>query len=46
MGCAQIQIVILVLRLNNLGMRPKEWSSLGMVSVTDCVQCIRMSSIE
>ena len=27
----QIQIVILVPRLNNLGTRPQEWSSLGAV---------------
>jgi len=27
-----------------MGMRPQEWSSLGMVSLTDCAQCMQMSS--
>ena len=37
-----VQIVILVPRLRT---RPQELSSLGTVSLTDCAQCIRMSSI-
>ena len=45
MGRVQMQIVTLVPRLNNLGMRPQELSSLGTVSLTDCVQCMQMSSI-
>ena len=45
MGHAQMQIT-LVPRLNNLGMRPQEWSTMGTVSLTDCAQCMRMSSID
>ena len=33
-------------RLNNLGTRPQERSSLGTASLTDCAQCMRMSSID
>ena len=40
-----MQIVILVPRLNNLGTR-QEMSSLGMVSLKDCAQCMQMSSID
>ena len=43
---AQMQIVILVPKLNSLGMRQQERSSLGTVSVTDRVQCMQMSSID
>jgi len=32
-------------RLNNLGTRPQEWSSQGTVNLTDCAQCMRMSSM-
>ena len=45
MGHAPMQIVILVPRLNNLGTRPQERSSLGTVSLTDRARCMRMSSI-
>jgi len=41
-----MQTVILVPRLNNLGMRPQERSSLGAVSLTDRAQCMQMSSID
>jgi len=40
-GCTQMQIVILVPRLNNLGTRPQERSS-----PTDRAQCMQMSSID
>ena len=40
------EIVILVPRLNNLGTRPQERSSLGTVSLTDHTQIMRMSSID
>ena len=38
-------------RLDNLGTRPQERSTLGMVSLgtvsrTDCAQCMRISSID
>ena len=33
-------------RLNNLGTRPQERSSLGMASLTDRVQCMRVSTID
>ena len=46
MGRTQMQIVILIPRLNNLGMRPQERSSQGAVSLTDHDQCVRMSSID
>ena len=39
-------VVILEPRLNNLGTRPQERSSLGMVSLTDCAQSMQMSSID
>jgi len=38
-------VALQVPRLNNLGTKPQEQSSLGTVSLTDCVQCMRMSSI-
>ena len=45
MGHTQMQIIILIPRLNNLVTRPQEQSSLGMMSLTDNAQCMRMSSI-
>ena len=45
MGCALVQIVILVLRLNNLRTRPWQRSSLGKVSLTGCALCMRKSTI-
>ena len=42
----QMQIVKLVPRLNNLGTRPQERTSLGVVGLTDRAQCMRMSSID
>ena len=44
-GTCRCKIAILVPRLNNLGMRPQERSSLGTVSLTGA-QCMRLSSID
>ena len=41
-----LSVAIKVPRLNNLETRPQERSSLGMVSLTDGVQCMRMSTID
>ena len=38
-----MQIGILLPRLNNLGTRSQEQSSLGTVSLTYCAQCMQMS---
>ena len=45
-GHMQMQIVILIPRLNNLVMRPQEQSSLGTVGLTVRAQCMRMTSID
>ena len=44
-GCVQVQIVILVPRLNDLRMRPWERSSLGRASLTGCALCMCKSTI-
>jgi len=41
-----LSVSLIVPRLNNLGTRPQEWSSLGTVNLTDRAQCMRMSSID
>ena len=41
-----LSVVLKVPRLNNLGTRPQEQSSLETVSLTDRAQCMRMSSID
>ena len=43
-ACAAVDSYI-VPKLNNLGLRPQERSSLGMVRLTDRAQCMQMSSI-
>ena len=39
-------ILSVALRVNSLGTRPQERSSLGTVNLTDRVQCMQMSSID